>query len=63
MIVRRLDTSILGKRPIDGEDRLHHFGQAWPWLVPPGRLEGGGVEGAGGGYVQDQDRAWREGGV
>ena len=32
MIVRRLDTSILGKRPIDGEDRLHHFGPAWPWL-------------------------------
>ena len=33
MIVRRLDTSILGKRPIDGEDRLHHFGPAWPWLL------------------------------
>ena len=32
MIVRRLDTSILGKGPIDGEDRLHHFGPAWPWL-------------------------------
>ena len=36
MIVRRLDKSILGKRPIDGEDSLHYVGRAWPTMVKPG---------------------------